>query len=332
MKQRFSTLSLLLVALLPASAAADALEQGRKLTVLFYAGDLDAVWQQMSAQMRSALGDAPALEAFAGQVEAQLGKEARVVDESVEEVQGFEVYLRTAQFENFDGLIHVQWAFDSEDKVGGFFVRPVHKEADTEYLGYETKTALRLPFDGSWFVFWGGRTIKENYHTAAKDQRFAYDFVQTKDGLSHSGDGGSNEDYYCWEEPIRAPGPGTVAAAVDGVDDNVPGTMNPSQPVGNHVILDHGNGEYSFFAHLKKGTVEVETGKRVASGDPLGLCGNSGNSSEPHLHYHLQTTAVFGKGEGLPAQFESYLADGETVSRGEPVRGQTIEAPTAPIP
>ncbi len=61
MKQRFSTLSLLLVALLPASAAADALEQGRKLTVLFYAGDLDAVWQQMSAQMRSALGDAPAL-------------------------------------------------------------------------------------------------------------------------------------------------------------------------------------------------------------------------------------------------------------------------------
>ncbi len=132
--------------------------------------------------------------------------------------------------------------------------------------------------------------------------------------------------------PIRAPGSGTVVAAVDGVDDNQPVTMNPSQPLGNHVIVDHGNGEYSFLAHFKKGSVKVETGSRVGSGDLLGLCGNSGNSSEPHLHYHLQTTADFGQGEGLPVQFRSFLADGEAVSRGEPVRGQTVEAPTEQAP
>ncbi len=327
-----STLTLLLVALSPASLSADALEEGRKFTALFYAGDTASIWARMSPQMRSALGNAPALETFAGQVQAQLGREAKVLDESVVEVPGFEVYLRTAQFEKFDGLIHVQWAFDSEGRVGGFFVKPVQKEAHTEYLSYETKTALRLPFDGPWFVFWGGRTIKENYHAVAKDQRFAYDFVQTKDGTSHSGDGGTNDQYYCWEQPIRAPAAGTVVAAVDGIDDNEPGTMNPSQPVGNHVILDHGNSEYSFLAHLKKGTVKVETGNQVASGDLLGLCGNSGNSSEPHLHYHLQTTAEFGRGEGLPAQFGSYLAGGETVSGGEPVRGQTVEAPTERVP
>ncbi len=332
MRRRLSALSLLLVALVPSSLSADALEEGRRLTALFYAGDTDPVWKQMSAQMQSALGNAPALEAFAGQVETQLGKEGKILDETVMQVPGFEVYLRTAQFEKVDGLIHVQWAFDSEGRVGGFFVKPVQKEAHTEYLSYETRTALRLPFDGPWFVFWGGRTIKENYHAVAKDQRFAYDFVQTKAGTSHSGDGRSNDQYHCWEKPIRAPGSGTVVAAVDGIDDNEPGTMNPSQPVGNHVILDHGNGEYSFLAHLKKGTVKVETGNRVASGDLLGLCGNSGNSSEPHLHYHLQTTAEFGRGEGLPAQFGSYLADGEIVSGGEPVRGQTIEAPAEPAP
>ncbi len=328
MRRQFQALSLLLVTMFPADLSADALDEGRRLTALFYAGDVDAVWGQMNAEMRSALGDAPALEAFAGQVEAQLGKEAAVMDESVIPAPGYEVYLRTARFEKFDGLIHVQWAFDAQGKVGGFFVRPVQQAAGTKHLDYQTKTALRLPFDGPWFVFWGGRTIRENYHAAVQDQRFAYDFVQTEGGTSHAGDGSTNDQYYCWEEPIRAPGAGSVVAAVDGVDDNVPGIMNPSQPVGNHVILDHGNGEFSFLAHFKKGTVKVEQGSRVASGDLLGLCGNSGNSSEPHLHYHLQTTAVFSQGEGLPAQFERYLADGKAVARGEPVRGQTIEAAT----
>ncbi len=332
MKRRFSVLCLSLAALFPTSLSAGVLEDGRRLTAQFYAGDTGPVWEQMSAQMRSALGSAPALVTFAGQVENQLGKEAAVLDESIIEVQGHQVYLRTARFEKHDGLIHVQWAFDSEGKVGGFFVRPVQKEADTEYLSYRTKTDLRLPFDGPWFVFWGGRTIQQNYHAVVKDQRFAYDFLQMKDGTSHSGDGGSNEQYYCWGEPIRAPGSGTVVAAVDGVDDNQPVTMNPSQPLGNHVIVDHGNGEYSFLAHFKKGSVKVETGSRVGSGDLLGLCGNSGNSSEPHLHYHLQTTADFGQGEGLPVQFRSFLADGEAVSRGEPVRGQTVEAPTEQAP
>jgi len=59
----------------------------------------------------------------------------------------------------------------------------------------------------------------------------------------------------------------------------------------------------------------------------LASCGNSGNSSEPHVHYHLQTTAIFGKGEGLPAQFQRYYADGNWVERGEPTRGQNLRVP-----
>ncbi len=113
-------------------------------------------------------------------------------------------------------------------------------------------------------------------------------------------------------------------AAGDGHDDNVPGKMDPGHPLGNHVILDHGNGEYSFLAHLQKGSVAVEVGDEVEVGTFLGLCGNSGNTSEPHIHYHLQDTPTFGKGRGMPAQFVDYLADGVPVERGEPVKPQVI--------
>ncbi len=179
---------------------------------------------------------------------------------------------------------------------------------------------------------WGGRSVAENYHAASPDQRFAYDFLVTEGDSSFSGDGTQNEDYYCFGKSVVAPGAGTVVEAVDGVQDQPPGQLNPDAPLGNHVIIDHGNGEVSFLAHLKKGSVAVEAGQEVAAGDVLGACGNSGNSSEPHLHYHLQTDAVFyggAGGEGLPAQFRAYLADGKRVERGEPTRGQVIE-PVSP--
>jgi murein DD-endopeptidase MepM/ murein hydrolase activator NlpD len=148
--------------------------------------------------------------------------------------------------------------------------------------------------------------------------------VVVRDGARHRGEGRANEDYHCWGLPIVAPAAGTVVGMRDDMADNVPGRMDASVPPGNHVVLDHGDDEYSFLAHLQQGSVRVQVGDVVASGDTLGLCGNSGNSSEPHLHYHLQTTPDFGKGEGLPAQFLHYVADGEPVARGEPVQGQAV--------
>jgi murein DD-endopeptidase MepM/ murein hydrolase activator NlpD len=102
--------------------------------------------------------------------------------------------------------------------------------------------------------------------------------------------------------------------------------MDAKNPAGNYVLLDHGDGEYSLLAHLIPGSLAVKPADRVVAGQLLGRCGNSGHSSEPHLHYHLQTSAKVGDGDGLPAQFHGYLADGSLVSRGEPQRGQTIRA------
>ena len=114
--------------------------------------------------------------------------------------------------------------------------------------------------------------------------------------------------------------------AIDGVPDNVPGTTNTKLAPGNHVVINHGNGEYSFLAHLRNGSIAVKLGDRVQPGDRLGACGNSGESSEPHVHYHLQNTEGYNVGAGFPAQFVSYIADGNAIARGEPKRGQTVRS------
>jgi murein DD-endopeptidase MepM/ murein hydrolase activator NlpD len=87
-------------------------------------------------------------------------------------------------------------------------------------------------------------------------------------------------------------------------------------------LNDHQNGEYYFMAHFKKGTITVKAGDKVATGQILGNCGNSENTSEPHLHYQLQNQA----GECLTAQFHNYVVDGVAMESDELVRGQQIRA------
>jgi murein DD-endopeptidase MepM/ murein hydrolase activator NlpD len=201
--------------------------------------------------------------------------------------------------------------------------------APTNFLDYETKTALHLPFIGEWYVYWGGRSLAQNKHAVARDQRLAYDFLilaRGHAGQSYRGSGESNIDYYCFGQPIYAPADGIVVKTENELPDNRPGEMNPKAALGNCVILDHGSGEFSFFAHFQQGTVVVRTGDRVRSGQFLAQCGNSGNSSEPHLHYHLQNTSIPFRGDGLPAFFVEYFADGKPVSWGEPVARQTVRS------
>jgi hypothetical protein len=209
--------------------------------------------------------------------------------------------------------------------LSGLSKRP----AATDFLDYQTQTMLRLPFAGEWYVYWGGRSVAENRHVIARDQRFAYDFLileHGSGGQSYRGSGESNNDYYCFGLPVYAPADGSVVNAENELPDNAPGEMNPKVALGNCVILDHGYGEFSFFAHFRRGTVMVRSGESVHCGQLLAQCGNSGNSSEPHLHYHLQNTAVPFRGDGLPAFFVEYTADGKPVSRGEPAARQTVRS------
>lgn len=322
----------LMILLAPAMAHAQAadsttMRDGRMLTQEFYQGSVEAVSVRFSEALSAGIGGSAGLSTFRSQVMAQLGEEIEVLDERVTASGQDRVYHRSARFANFGGAVAVVWAFDPDNRVSGFVIRPeeaTQEAADSRFLDYETRTELRLPFEEEWTVVWGGRTVAENYHAAHSDQRFAYDLLIVEDGRSHRGDGRRNEDYHCFGRAILAPAQGVAVVAVDGIADNPPGEFDSTAPPGNHVVIDHGHGEFSFLAHLRQNTLRVSPGDSVERGQVLGECGNSGRSSEPHLHYHLQNTPDFGRGEGLPASFVQYLADDVPVQKGEPVRGQRI--------
>lgn len=183
---------------------------------------------------------------------------------------------------------------------------------------------MQLPFKGEWYVAWGGREHYLNKHVVAPDQRFAYDLMYAEEGKLSIDNPTKNEDYFGFGKPIFSPASGSVIVAVDSVEDNRLGVMNSKSQPGNYVVIDHDNGEYSLLAHFKRGTVAVKEGSQVKAGDLLGQCGNSGQSTVPHLHYHLQTGKDYNKGDGLPMFFHDYRADGKKIATGEPIRGQYI--------
>lgn len=317
---------LLLVAVPVRAAAADASVQneGRTLTLQFQRGETAAIFSRMTPAMRQTAGSAEDLARFREQVLAEAGAEQAVLSDGETAVGPYRTYRRLARHARASRPILTEWVFDRQLAIVGFIMKPEPVPAPTQYLSYQTRARLRLPFDGAWYVFWGGRTVEQNAHAVVADQRFAYDFVVVAAGRTHDGDGSKVDDYYCWNRPVRSPAAATVVAAVDDLPDNVPGKTDPSRPFGNHVILDLGEGEFAVLAHLENGSVRVAPGQRIEPGAEIGRCGNSGNTTEPHLHFHLQDAPRFGTAEGLPVSFADYVADGERLARGEPVRGQTV--------
>ena len=166
------------------------------------------------------------------------------------------------------------------------------------------KINLQLPFRGTWFVFWGGDTRKINTHHDVPNQRYAFDFAAVNEkGKRYAGKGKDNKDYHSFGKQVLAPADGLVVEAIDGVRDNKPGSMNDYSALGNAVIIKHGKNEVSVLAHLKRESLRVKISDKVKMGQIIGLCGNSGNSSEPHLHYHLQNDEIIQNGKGIKCYF-----------------------------
>ena len=297
--------------------------RGRQLHQWFAEKKFKMIFDQSSPAVQQQLPEETWSTVHA-QITDSLGNETSLTSETVIPNGALNIYHRIATRERAETSINTFITLSAEGTMEGFLIQPSPKLAETQFGDYQTKTDLRPPFTGEWFVFWGGRTVEQNYHAAYVDQRFALDLLIKQNNTSFEGDGKQNEDYYAFSQPVVAPGPGVVVASQNTVADNIPGQMNPRQPLGNHVIIDHQNGEFSLLAHFKQGTVLVKSGDTVTAGQPLGECGNSGNTSESHIHYHLQNTATYGKGEGLPIQFQNYSADGTPVSRGEVVKGMRI--------
>jgi hypothetical protein len=181
---------------------------------------------------------------------------------------------------------------------------------------------FRLPLDGPITVAWGGATPEVNYHVIAPDQRWAYDLLVTKDGKSFRGDGQACEDYYCYGLPVLAPADGTVYATSDGDPDMPIGVLGGGTDAGgNQVVLEVAPDEFLFLCHMQPGSITVKKGDRVTAGQVLGRVGNSGNTSEPHIHIHLQHGPEPDFAEGIPLYFHNYTTGGRFVERGIPTGG-----------
>jgi len=148
-------------------------------------------------------------------------------------------------------------------------------------------------------------------------QRFAIDFLRlNEEGNTHEGDPKNNRNYLCYGAQAFAVGKARVAAVKDGVPENIPDDSARAVPMtldtadGNYVVLDLGGGHYALYAHLQPGSLRVKPGDRVHPGQILGLVGNSGNSTEPHLHFQVSDSASPLESEGLPYTFNLFYRDG----------------------
>jgi murein DD-endopeptidase MepM/ murein hydrolase activator NlpD len=195
----------------------------------------------------------------------------------------------------------------------------------SSHAGEVSEVPFRLPLAGPILVGWGGDTLGENYHVRYPDQRWAYDLLVAKDGKTHRGDGTNYEDYYCYGLPVLAPADGEVVAVLDGMRDtplHSPGVVLPAG--GNQIVLRVDPGQYLFLCHLQRGSIQVKEKDKVTKGQKLSIVGNTGNTSEPHLHIHLQDSADLNFGEGIPLYFHGYRVNGTLVERGMPTGGASL--------
>ena len=148
-----------------------------------------------------------------------------------------------------------------------------------------TPVELSFPLkSGTFYVLQGGANALANpFHGST--ERYALDLVKLNSvGNRASAIAPENLNAYAtYGEAVHSPCTGKVIAARDGLPDNSPGRSDAGHPEGNHVLLRCGDASV-LLAHLMGGSIRVETGGEIEAGAPLARVGNSGNTSEPHLH------------------------------------------------
>jgi murein DD-endopeptidase MepM/ murein hydrolase activator NlpD len=188
-------------------------------------------------------------------------------------------------------------------------------------------TVLGPPLSGNHWVALNGCCEAGGVHRGSGQpvngqiyfaQRFAIDWMLLDaNSKFNTGDGKSVKDYAGYGAKVIAVADSTVVETLSTLDDQPPGILPDPKTItienvdGNHIVLDLGHGKYAFYAHLQKGSLLVAKGDHVKRGQPLALLGNTGNTSAPHLHFHLMDgTSVLGS-SGLPYVIDHFELAGE---------------------
>jgi len=201
-------------------------------------------------------------------------------------------------------------------------------------VGTARRAAVEVapPVTGRWLAFNSPADRVPSHHLHAYGQTYAIDLVHDpadarRPGLAWWPLARRPADFPGFGQPVLAPADATVVRAHDAERDHwsrssppamlylvaegmVRELLGPGRILGNHVVLDLGDGAYAALAHLRRGSVRVRPGDRVAAGQQLAACGNSGNSTEPHLHFQLMDHPSVLLAAGLPVAFDHFQVAG----------------------
>jgi Peptidase family M23 len=222
---------------------------------------------------------------------------------------------------------------------------------------------VAMPVTGRWLAHNSPADRVPSHHLHAYGQTYAIDLVHVPEGRHRPGLGWwpparRPQDFPGFGQPVLAPAGGVVVRAHDGERDHATRTsppailylllegalrelLGPGRILGSHVVLDLGGGVYALFAHLRRGSLRVRRGDRVEPGRQLAECGNSGNSSEPHLHFQL-TRLAHDQDHGIPegdqagrpghAQASSMDHPSVLLAAGLPLRFDRYDGERAGVP
>lgn len=204
--------------------------------------------------------------------------------------------------------------------------------------------AIGAPVEGEWAALNGPANASGHRRLVlaldghvASGQRFAIDFLQVDTaGSSHrpGSDPSKNASYYAYGTPLHAVADGIVAATKDSIPENVPGANSRAVKIdlvtvgGNYVGIDVGGGKYALYAHVQPGSLRVKVGDRVKRGQVIALLGNSGNSTEPHVHFQIADGPTFLSSEGLPYALDFDAVGGCSIGGNPPALKCSRHAPT----
>ena len=236
------------------------LETAKQLIKAINNDDSAAIQASFDAQMRLQFPPEKATPFFRGILAAK----GKLKEAGAPRVTGPTAIVRvTAERGAWDFKI----TLDASDKISGLSVTaPGPGPATDSTAVRRSRTPMQLPFRGEWYVFWGGDNEKVNYHAAvrASTPRCRCHYQRRRRSLAQRYRS-PQRALLCLREgnPGRGPRASAVVTAIDGVPDNVPGSMNPLCTVGNCLIIDQGSHEYAVYAHLKPDSLRVHRGDKV---------------------------------------------------------------------
>ncbi len=206
-------------------------------------------------------------------------------------------------------IVDISFSLNNKDQITALFI-PRNSFENSSVLKRNT-TKMIFPFKEESFVYWGGETLETNYHMADLSQQYAFDIIMVANGAPYKGDSTKNESYYIFGKDVIAPCDAKVVKVIDGIKDNVPGELNMADITGNTIILETERKEYLLFAHIKANSILFKEGDLVKQGQVIAKCGNSGNTTQAHLHFQLQNTDDLFNTIGAKIYFDEVIINGE---------------------